>query len=120
MSAPSKKTASSKSKKAAEPKSLKKQYMKSNSTCKVTFRLPKDAAPDARIVSIVGDFNNWSLTENKMKKLKNGDFTLTLDLPCSREYRFRYLIDANKWENDWCADKYIPNSFGTEDSVVVI
>jgi 1,4-alpha-glucan branching enzyme len=120
LSAPSKKTASLKPKKATEPKSLKKQYMKSNSICKVTFRLPKDAAPGAKIVSIVGDFNNWSLTENKMKRLKNGDFTLTLDLPCSREYRFRYLVDANKWENDWCADKYVPNSFGTEDSVVVI
>jgi 1,4-alpha-glucan branching enzyme len=120
LSAPSKKTASSKSKKASKPKSLKKQYIASNSICKVTFRLPKEAAPDAQTVSIVGDFNNWSLTENKMKKLKNGDFTLTLDLPCSREYRFRYLIDANKWENDWCADKYIPNSYGTEDSVVVI
>lgn len=120
MSAPSRKSASVKTKKAAGSKGMKKQYMKSNNICKVTFRLPKDAAPNAKMVSIVGDFNNWNLTENKMKKLKNGDFTLTLDLPCSREYRFRYLIDANKWENDWCADKYVPNTFGTEDSVVVI
>jgi 1,4-alpha-glucan branching enzyme len=72
------------------------------------------------MVTIVGDFNNWNLTENKMKKLKNGDFTLTMDLPCSREYRFRYLIDSNRWENDWFADKYLPNNFGADDSVVVV
>ncbi len=120
VSAPAKKTSSVKTKKATESKSLKKQYVKANNVCKVTFRLPKDAAHNAEMVTIVGDFNNWNLTENKMKKLKNGDFTLTLDLPCSREYRFRYLIDANRWENDWFADKYLPNNFGADDSVVVV
>ena len=120
VAAPARKTSSAKPKKAAEPKSLKKQYLKSENICKVTFRLPKEASNNAKMVSIVGDFNNWSLTENKMKKLKNGDFTLTLDLPCNREFRFRYLIDASRWENDWFADKYIPNDFGTEDSVVCV
>lgn len=103
-----------------EPKGPKKQYIKAGKSCKVTFRLPKDAAPDARVVTVVGDFNNWNVTETKMKKLQNGDFTTTLELPCNREYRFRYLIDANRWENDWYADKYIPNGFGCDDSVVVI
>lgn len=108
--------------KAAAPlkKGPKKQYVKAGRACKVTFRLPKEAAPDARMVTVVGDFNNWNVTETKMKKLKNGDFTTTLELPCNREYRFRYLIDANRWENDWFADKYIPNRYGSDDSVVII
>ncbi len=88
--------------------------------CRVTFKLPKEAAPDAHRVTLVGDFNNWNLTEAEMKKLKSGDFKLTLALPCDREYRFKYLIDSTKWENDWCADKYIPSPFGGEDSVVVV
>jgi 1,4-alpha-glucan branching enzyme len=100
--------------------SLKKQYMKSNPICRVTFRLPKEAAPSARTVHIVGDFNSWNITETPMKKLKNGDFTLTLGLPCNREYSFRYLINTERWENDWFADKYIPNPYGGDDSVVVI
>jgi 1,4-alpha-glucan branching enzyme len=99
---------------------LKKQYMKSNPVCKVTFRLPKEAAPDARTVSVVGEFNNWDLTEHQMKKLKNGDFTATVELPCNREFRFRYLIDSCRWENDWFADKYVPNEHGSDDSVVVV
>ncbi len=100
--------------------SLKKQYLKSSPKCKVTFRLPREAAPHAASVNIVGDFNNWNLTETPMKKLKNGDFALTLELPCNREYSFRYLIDTERWENDWFADKYIPNPYGCDDSVVVV
>jgi 1,4-alpha-glucan branching enzyme len=121
----SKPVKSSKPVKPAEPKSaplttLKKQYLKSNPVCKVTFRLPKDAAPDACAVSVVGEFNNWDMSEHQMKKLKNGDFSATIELTCNREYRFRYLIDSCRWENDWCADKYLPNKHGSDDSVVIV
>lgn len=98
---------------------LKKRFLKKSPVCKVTFRLPKDAAPDADVVTLVGDFNNWDMSETPMKKMKNGDFKATLDLSCDREYRFRYLIDSSQWENDWCADKYLPNEYGSDDSVVV-
>ena len=108
-----------KPKTAAEATGLKKQYITSSNLCKVTFRLPKDVAHNAKTATVVGDFNNWNPTKNKMKKLKNGDFTLTLDLPCNREYSFRYLVDTGHWENDWFADKYIPNDSGTEDSAVI-
>jgi hypothetical protein len=97
---------------------IKKQYLKTNGWCNVTFRLPKEAVPDAQLVTIVGDFNDWNLSNTKMKKLKNGDFQLTLKLEKDREYRFRYLIDTTRWENDWHADQYVPNAFGCEDSLV--
>ena len=109
-----------KTRKTEEVKSLKKQYLKSDNICKVTFRLPREATNGAQVVTIVGDFNDWNPTKSRMKKLKNGDFTLTLPLACNREYRFRYLIDSGRWENDWCAEKYVPNTFGTEDSVVAV
>ena len=102
------------------PSNIKKQYLKSAPQCKVTFRLPKEAAPDAKSVAVAGDFNNWNVVEHPMKKLKNGDFKVTLSLSCNREYKFKYLIDANRWENDWFADKYIPNGYGSDDSVVVV
>ncbi|MDO8281393.1 MAG: isoamylase early set domain-containing protein [Thermodesulfovibrionia bacterium] len=99
---------------------MKKQYLKSKSECRVTFRLPKDAAQEAQTASIVGDFNNWDKHISPMKQLKNGDFTITLSLACNKEYRFRYLINNSRWENDWNADKYIPNPHGCDDSVVVV
>ena len=106
--------------KKIEKGGITKQYLKTRSDCRVTFRLPKQAAPATKYVSVVGDFNNWSITETPLKKLKNGDFKTTITLPCDREYKFRYLIDADHWENDWNADKYVPNCYGDDDSVVVI
>ena len=106
-------------KKSDDP-GIRKQYLKSNGSCKVTFRLPKEAAQGARRVTIAGDFNNWDATAAPLKRLKNGEFTLTMELPRNKEYRFKYLIDSERWENDWHADKYVPNSFGNDDSVVVV
>ena len=99
---------------------IKKQYLKSNGSCKVTFRLPKEAAQGARSVTIAGDFNNWDITKTPLKRLKNGEFKLIMELPRNKEYRFKYLIDSKRWENDWHADKYVPNSYGNDDSVVVV
>ena len=119
----SSKTVQGKSKKTSAKSGtalIKKQYLKSNKTCKVTFKLPKEAAPEAQVVTVVGDFNNWNETEAQMKKLKNGDFTLTLDLSSEKEYRYRYLIDSSRWENDWQADSYVANPFGCDDSLIKI
>jgi len=97
-----------------------KQYLKARSVCKVTFRLQCDGAMGAESVTLVGEFNNWDEKATPMKRQKNGDYTVTLELELDREYRFRYCIDSSKWENDWCADRYEPNPFGGYDSVVVI
>ena len=107
-------------KKKVEPSNgIKKQYLKSG-ICRVTFKLPVDAAQGAKKVTIVGDFNEWNKAATPCKKQKNGDFTVTLGLKTGREYRFRYFLDGTRWENDWNADKYSPNPHGTEDSVVVV
>ena len=45
-------------------------------------------------------------------------FTVTLTLARGRTYEFRYLLDGERWENDWRADGYLRNDFGGEDSVV--
>jgi len=118
---PAAKAAAGKSK-SAEPApatGFTKQFLK-NGKCKVTFRLPRAAAPDAQIVTIAGDFNNWDSAASPMMRLKNGDFKITLGLDSGKEYRFKYLIDGHRWENDWCADRYMRNDFGAEDSVLVL
>ena len=53
-----------------------------------------------------------------MKKRKDGRWSTTVSLKSGGEYRFRYLLDGVDWENDWDADGYLPNSFGTEDSLI--
>lgn len=98
-----------------------KKYLKSKPVCKVTFKVSPEEAASAESAYLVGEFNDWNTDASPMKKLKNGTFTLTLDLETDREYQFRYLFDEETWENDWEADKYVPNPFGNcENSVVVV
>ncbi|MDY6823332.1 MAG: isoamylase early set domain-containing protein [Thermodesulfobacteriota bacterium] len=100
--------------------SLKKQYVKKDQACKVTFRVPRKAAMGAKSISVVGDFNNWSIRDNPMQKLKSGDFKTTINLEPDRQYQFRYLIDEQTWENDWEADHYVRSDFGNCDNSVVV
>lgn len=97
---------------------IKKQFLKSKPVCKATFTLPAEAAPEAKTVEILGDFNNWKEGVT-MKKQKSGIFKAIVELETGKEYQFRYLIDGETWENDWEADKYVSTPYGTENSVVV-
>ena len=100
---------------------FKKQYLKSKEVCKVTFKISKKQAHAANSVRLVGDFNEWDKKTAPMKKLKNGDFTATINLVKDAEYQFRYLLDDKAWENDWEADAYAPSSISSaENSVVAV
>lgn len=115
VAAPTKKTSEVRGSKSG---GLEKKYFREGSVCSVTFVLPKDAAPDAGSVVILGDFNNWSPDTHPLSRREEGDFVITLELEAGRAYRFRYMIDGWKYENDWFADRYEPNPYGGEDSVV--
>ena len=95
---------------------LKKQYLKSKPICKVTFYTAPQQ--DADIVTLVGDFNSWDEVATPMQPLKDGRFKVTLELDVDAEYQFRYLVDDAEWHNDWEADKYVPNPFSGDNSVV--
>ena len=82
---------------------------------RVTFRLPDVHV--AQTISVVGEFNAWCATANPMQRV--GDEIVTeIVIPPGRSYRFRYLLDDDRWENDWAADNYVANEFGGEDSVL--
>lgn len=98
---------------------IKKQFLKSKPVCKVTFTIAPEAAENAEQVELVGDFSDWTKSPISMKKLKNGTFKTTLDLETGKDYQFRYVIDGQKWENDWEADSYVPNNMTFEENSVV-
>jgi 1,4-alpha-glucan branching enzyme len=97
---------------------LQKEYLKTNSRCKVTFTLPQIIK--AETAYVVGDFNNWNADATAMTKRKDGHFTATLELEKEREYQFRYLVNRTEWYNDGNADKYVSNPFNSDNSVAVI
>lgn len=98
---------------------MKKTVLKTRNACKVTFELPKAAVAGAKKIFVVGDFNEWRENETSLKKRKDGSFSVTLELPRGRSYRFRYLLDGKRWENDWSADRYEPSGLGGEENSVV-
>lgn len=101
-------------------KPIEKRYNKDGTKCKVTFRLPAKAAKSDSNVCLAGEFNNWDIENTQLKKLKNGEFKVIVDLQLGREYRFKYLINGTRWENHWNADKYVLNEYGSKDSVVIL
>jgi hypothetical protein len=82
----------------------------------VTFRFP----PTDGVVELYlcGDFNNWHKSGAPLRQEADGSWVVTLTLETGKSYRFRYYDNQSRWHNDWEADAYVPNEFGTEDSVV--
>ena len=95
---------------------IKKTPSKNGRTCSVTFELPAAVAGES--VHVVGEFNDWSREQTPMTKRKDGRFSATVQLEVGKRYRYRYLVDGTRWENDWAADEYERNEFGGDDSVI--
>ncbi|OIQ28801.1 MAG: glycoside hydrolase [Bacteroidetes bacterium MedPE-SWsnd-G2] len=94
---------------------ITKQYLKSKPVCKVTFTVP---AKEAKEVSVVGSFNDWSAEDISLKKLKNGSFKGTVNLAKDSSYEFRYLVDGS-YVNDDQADGYKWNDFAAAENGVL-
>ena len=83
---------------------------------RVTFTI--DPGVGAQAAAVCGEWNDWSADADVMQRDAEGGFSVTVDLDAGRAYRFRYLLDGQRWDNDWAADAYVRNDFGGDDSVV--
>jgi 1,4-alpha-glucan branching enzyme len=88
-----------------------------NGKVEVTFSL--SAIEGCQQLCLVGDFNEWSETAAPLKQAEDGTWSVTLELEPDRHYQYRYLADGQTWHNDWAADAYLPNPYGSGNSVVV-
>jgi hypothetical protein len=87
------------------------------STVDVAFTLPADV--DAGSVALCGDFNGWSAEATALERGDDGSWQVSIPLEPGRSYRYRYLLDGERWENGQ-ADRYEPNPYGGVDSVIVV
>lgn len=85
-------------------------------TVVVGFELPSEV--EASTVSVVGEFNGWTDQAHPLHRLDDGSFRTEIKLPAGDRWTFRYLVDGQRWENDWAADDYVPNGLGQDNSVV--
>ncbi len=84
---------------------------------RVKFVMPSSTW--ATSINLVGDFNDWSQSATPFQCGRNGDWSVTLDLPCGRAYQFRYLCDGQDWFNDGQADAYVYNQYGSDNCVLI-
>lgn len=97
---------------------IKKESSTKAGKVRVTFELPSTMWAES--VYLVGDFNNWDQNSMPMMQSRaDAAWHITLELDKGREYQFRYLVNGTDWHNDWHADKYVPNQYGSDNSVVV-
>ena len=68
-------------------------------------------------VCLVGEFNDWSRTANPMT-FDGSAYVAELVIPAGRAYRFRYLVNGERWQIDWGADRFVSNGVGGCDSIL--
>jgi hypothetical protein len=76
-------------------------------------------APDAKTVTLVGDFNDWNLSATHLARQDaNGVWWVTVPLPPGR-YRYAFVVDSTGWRSDPAAPA-AEDEFGRPSSVVTI
>jgi hypothetical protein len=85
---------------------------------RVEFRLE---APDAQVVAVVGDWNEWDATANPLRDPDgDGIWEATVTLRPDREYQYQFLIDESKWIPDPRSPLMVDDGFGGSNSVLSI
>lgn len=83
-------------------------------TVDVASSLPADVKADT--VVLCGEFNEWEAVQ--LQRDDDGTWLATVALEPGHAYRYR--LEGERWENAWQAEWYVPNPYGSDDSVVVV
>ncbi len=75
--------------------------------------------PDAQVVHLCGNFNQWSPSSLRMiRRDGNGLWEKHLTLPPGR-YEYKFVVDG-KWTPDPHCRQEVTNAFGSTNSVVEV
>ncbi|MEO7998172.1 MAG: isoamylase early set domain-containing protein [Gemmatimonadaceae bacterium] len=75
--------------------------------------------PDAKSVSIVGDFNSWAIGEAPLQMMANGVWNITLPIKPGR-HEYSFVVDGKRWMADPRAPKASNSDFGKPGSVIMV
>lgn len=75
-------------------------------------------APDARNVSVAGNFNKWR-TDSHVMTRENGMWTITLPLKPGM-YTYMFIVDGQHWVTDPQAESYRDDGFGYQNAVMKV
>lgn len=75
--------------------------------------------PSAATVSVVGDFNDWTIDQAPMQKFAGGTWSITIPVKPGR-HEYAFVVDGKRWMADPRAPKAKDNDFGKPGSVIVV
>jgi len=73
-------------------------------------------SPQARTVSVAGDFNKWKIDADEMKR-NDGMWTIELKLNPG-VYSYSFVVDGKSWVADPGAQSYTDDGFGSRNAVL--
>ncbi|HVE42753.1 MAG TPA: glycogen-binding domain-containing protein [Planctomycetota bacterium] len=101
--------------------------LKSKSSAKVAAPAPVSSlkkvalrvrAEGAREVVLTGEFTQWAKDKIRLTAAAGGEWTTQLEL-APGEYQYRLIVDG-EWRDHAEAARRVPNTFGTQNCVLVI
>ncbi|MGE0469188.1 MAG: hypothetical protein AB7L09_17080 [Nitrospira sp.] len=73
--------------------------------------------PEARSVSVAGDFNGWNPSYTPLERSDGGMWTATIPLKPGR-YQYMFVIDGKEWIADPLAPEEATDGFGSQNAVL--
>jgi 1,4-alpha-glucan branching enzyme len=72
--------------------------------------------PSAKIVTVVGDFNQWNPLARPLKRNVGGLWKVTVRL-APGTYQYKFVVNGQRWEDDPLNVHRVPNEHGTFNSI---
>lgn len=79
------------------------------------FRL---SAPQAKKVSVAGNFNGWNTKKNMARKDLKGNWIAKVSLEPGK-YEYKFFVDGSWWNDPNCKT-FVGNAFGTQNCLVEV
>ncbi|MEP6492601.1 MAG: isoamylase early set domain-containing protein [bacterium] len=78
-------------------------------------------APDAKKVSVVGDFNGWDASHVAYQAQHRGGgvWSVTAQVPVGH-HRYSFVVDDSVWVADPTAPRVVDNDFGVANSTIFV
>jgi len=76
-------------------------------------------APNANVVYLSGEFNNWSPTATPMEKAKDGIWQIEYPLKPG-SYQYKFVVDGRRWEPDPNNPFVVDDGYGGVNSVLTV
>ena len=83
---------------------------------RVTFWMP--AVDGCEFLYLVGWFSEWDESVYQMESMRDGSWTLTLELEPGCEYLYRFRTPDGRWLNDQAAPS-TPSKLGINASFII-